>query len=372
MTFLTDNEIKEFIITGILNREGKYGRYLSLPDTYSMINTLALTHSDIAILLQGELQTIYDNLFINTADEDTLVRMLEDESLSRQGALGSSVTLRVGSSTLPSQTYILPQLVKISTGGETPIIFETLSEVSISGGTPQDSNGYYTVEVNAQSTTTGSNTVVIPNSITLFNTTFPGFDIVYNDSASVGGRDIESVADMRDRLKTSRVAASIGKEAWFIEKAEAFSFVNDAIVAADKGGGGLVYIYISGDSYITDLQLQEVQDEFDKDINQDLGAIFAKVYRVESVPIDIDIEVIYLDQNVTTSSVTSAITSFFSDEVRISNDFITDMFISYIINYIGRTKIQDVNLNTPTSDVNIPTGKVASLGALNITVVSGV
>lgn len=362
-TRLTTKQIKEQIITDILALESRFTALADFSE-YSRIRNMVFALTNIIDVQQDYLETIYNNIWVLSADEDGLEKHLADNGLTWGTATHSTVTVRIGSTTVPSEEITIPQLFLVSTSDTEPKIFRTLESVSIDSGTSADGEGYYTTEVLAESVDTGADQNVAINSINTVVTSIAGIDVVYNESTASGGQDRESITSVRNRLVEKAQVFDRGTKAWFINEAKNFEYVKDAYVYAQPYGSGTVLLTVAGFSYITNGQLTELQNHFIDESIDDAGAYSVTVDRVSTESIDIEMTVYRLNTSVTNTVVNDTAQQYFNDEMLIGMDFVKTRLIAYLIENID--SIYDIEITTPVTNIEITGEKTGFLNSLII------
>jgi len=369
MDINTLQEINDQLVTDIQALEPDFTA-LNNYTLYSRIRNFVLAVSRQILNSQEFVQQTYYDIFIASASSDALDLHLADRGLTRGEATKAVGTIRIGRTTVPTQTYTLPQLTVVSTSDDTPIQFQTLSEVSINPSTPVDGAGYYTVEVDVEAVAAGDDGNVVSMAINTIVTTVTGFNIVYNTNATAGGTDEESDDNVRVRLLESQQVFDRGTKAWFIQQAQEFSFVKDASLGIADEGNGQVTVYLAGFGPLTPTQITEVQDYFDDEANNDAGAYVVTVEEITDTAINIELNIYRLDTGLTASEIEDLIDDFFDTVMYIGKDFVLTQLQSYILQNIDSSRIYDVVFVTPTSNVVIPDSQIGVIGTKTVNMIN--
>jgi uncharacterized phage protein gp47/JayE len=158
---------------------------------------IRLFYKPVARLLaenQSNLKTVLDSAQLEYAEGKAL-----DLLTALIGVRRKSATKSVGSATFSRQTaasvdYTIPKRTKIQTDSIDPIKFETTETAILQAGTND-------VSVPIQSVTTGVNTNVGSNTLTVMTSPPTGIEEVANPLQTDGGTDAEKDDDLRSRAK---------------------------------------------------------------------------------------------------------------------------------------------------------------------------
>jgi uncharacterized phage protein gp47/JayE len=315
--------------------------------------------------LEDVLESIYNDIFIDTASEEALELKLQGKGLSRLGGLPATLTMRVGSTTLPTSTINIPALFEIATEDDTPIVFRLIESGSISSSTPADGEGYYTVELEAESLEKSDRANVDTETVTDILTGIVGIDVAYNTTIGTGGREEESIDAMRRRLKAAAYNFDRGTEGWFVtETLQNFSYVKDVVVTRAVYGNGSVLISLNGYSSLTPTEISDVQDYFMDEERSDAAGWNVEVDEVDTTSVDITLTVYRSNTEVDTTMIDNYTQSYF-ETLGIGYDFIVNRYITYMISNI--TNLVDLEVTLPASSrVEIDDTNLAELGTLTI------
>lgn len=332
---------------------------------FSIIRGHSLAFVVMTDKLYENLEQARNDIWYDTASEDALEQHLEDKGLTRGVATKASGTVRIGSTTLPTSTITIPGLFQVSTSDETPIVFETDEQVTISPATPVDGLGYYTVEVDVTAFQAGSDGNTVQGAINTVVTSLAGVNIVYSTTVTGGGTDEESIASMRERLKNVITPAPHTKS-WYITEASNFAFIKDAYVECSSEGNGHVNIFLAGVASLSPAQIQEVEDYFNDPEQSECVANVVTASEVMDVPINITINVYRTDTSVDVTTIQNAIDGFFTT-LGVKEDFVLSACAGYIRDNVDY--IYDITFTLPTANVVINAGEVATLNTLNVNLI---
>lgn len=196
----TIEELKQEFIISLRNN---CGDKITKVSDLSVTNGIAYGLSKIVQKINKNAAQIESKLFPEKANSTALDDIASRQGIpSRRGASASSVVLLFKAT--PATVYPINTQVQTPSG----IVFTTQAELVI------NSNGYGFVLGN--STTTGQETNVNANNITILNGTPPaGHESVTNPVKAINGRDIESDYDFRKRLINAEHILSRNTEAFY-------------------------------------------------------------------------------------------------------------------------------------------------------------
>ena len=325
-------------------------------------NSLVVTFAVQFEAMENTIKSVYDDIHIDTASEEALELKLEDKSLTRLGSLPSQLTLRIGSTTLPTSTITIPQLFQVATLDDTPIIFQTIESGSISAATTPDGDGYYTVDLLAESVEESDRANVSVGTVTNIVSTLTGIDTAKNVTAGTGGRDIESIESMRIRLKASNSNFDRGTKGWFItETLQNFSDVSNVIPIRSPYGEGTVQLIVTGSSP----DLTAIKDYFEDEERADAAGWNIVVTEATDVDIDITINNVYRSDTDVDFALLQTITDNYFATMEIGNDFFVNKYIQYLLNNIAN--LIDVEITVPASArTTIAGDEIAASGTLTV------
>lgn len=180
--------------------------------------------------------------------------------LSREEAVKSSgeVTITIPSSLGYDVTY--PFGSYISTGGLSPIVFQTLDEAVIPAGETS-------IDVNVECLVAGTQGNVVISEINMMVSPVTGDESITNNLAFTNGVDSESDEEFRSRILEAGDNNVVGTPGWYESEAKGISGVFDAECVENYFGSNKVVVYVCGDirptleSIITSVQaLVEAED----------------------------------------------------------------------------------------------------------------
>jgi len=290
--------------------------------------------------------SIYNNIFIYSADQEALISHLADRGLeSWKQAHKSSGTVRIGSQSQPTTTIPIPALAIVSTEGDNSDNikqFILLTAGSINASTPADSKGFYTVEISIESISEGADYNVPADSITEFITDIPGIDVVYNPAQTAYGRDEETISEVRERCVTRDNAIYRGMLSWFVSETQNFSFVTEAIAVPRYDGRGTIGIaFLTPSGIPTSEQIAEVQAHFNNDDMDPAGAYTVIVFTMSTKIWDAAITVYYSGDEPTDDDLDDAVALYF-EQLERGEDIISDQIDTTIIENVGGIKSVDI------------------------------
>lgn len=364
MTKRTKQEIINSILSSLISLNPDGTALLNLQEQ-SRLRDMLISQGVEIEKLENVLESIYNDIFITTASEEALELKLQGKGLSRLGGLSSTLTMRVGSTTVPTSTINIPALFEVSTTDDTPIVFRLIESGSISPATPVDGEGYYTVELQAESLEQTDRVNVEIDTVTEIITQIVGVDVAYNTTVGVGGREEESIEAMRNRLKQTAYNFDRGTEGWFItETLQNFSYVKDVIVTRAIYGNGSVMLSLNGYSALTPTEISDVADYFNEEERSDAAGWNIESEEVGTTSVDITVTV-YRSNTEVDATVIDDYTQDYFETLGIGYDFIVNRYITYMLTNI--TNLVDLEVTVPASSrVNIEANLLAVLGTLTI------
>lgn len=365
MTKRTKQEIINSILTTLRSENPEASALWNLQEG-SRFRDILISQGVEIEKLEEVIESIYEDIFIMTASEEALELKLQGRGLSRLGGLSAKLTMRIGSTVLPDRTINIPQLFEIATNDDTPIIFRTTEANSIDPSTPVDTKGYYTVEIEAESADQSTRANVSVETVTNIITQIAGIDIAYNMTAGVGGRSIETIASMRNRLIDTTTNFDRGTEGWFItETKQNFDYVREVVMVRGIYGNGSVGLFIKGYSPLDPPQLQDIEDYYMAEERSDAAGWNVEVDEISTVNIDITMTVYRSNSDVDETLIQTKTEEYFNT-LGIGYDFIVNRYIMYMLSNIDN--LVDMDITIPASSrVEIAEQEIAGVGTITIT-----
>lgn len=329
--------------------------------TYDLESPAAIEVS----LAYSELDNVLNFGFADTATGEYLDRRASEYGLTRKPSVKAS-----GSVTFAGpDDAVIPAGTVVSTGGDTPVYFVTLSAVTIAGPTTtvlaeaQEGGAVGNVGIGAINTMTGD---------------LVGIVTVTNTVNFSGGVDTESDADLYARyLERAQRPATSGNANQYRQWALEVAGVGSAIVYPIWNGPGTVKVVLLGaDKTAPDQSVVDAVQQY-IDPTQDgrgegaapVGPIVTVQAAVEvpiNISVDCDIEPGYTEDEVR-AQIESGVTAYlatlaFSDPlVRITRIANVILDVPRVIDY------RDLTINGGTGNVLIADGEVAVLGTVTVT-----
>lgn len=211
--------------------------------------------------------------------------------------------IRIGSSEELFFPLEIPQGMIVSTDGpeHNRIKFQTLDNLIIPAGAPQDERGFYTIEALVECLNTGIIGNVIEDSIIIFEDSIDGLDIVYNPDAEPYeyGVERETIAQVRARLQTAENAnINMFTPDWYVFIVEQHANVARAIFKTSREIGipGVVKIFILGRAgSLSQPEMNEIKENLESDTNNPGGAARVLLENFSTVEINKTIRVQFPD-----------------------------------------------------------------------------
>lgn len=356
---VTHDEVRAPIITAAA-ADDKLKRLSNLNSNsiwVRVINAVALGYTNLVNLV---LKEIFDAIWPATSGRYALARHLSEEGMSFKDPSFAEVTIRIGSTTLPTGEKPIPQGAIVKTPGETGFNFELLDAGVIGPATPADGEGYFTVPILARAIATGPDYNVQAGTITVLETEIAGVDVCYNPTAATGGADEESLESARARLKDKREGIAIGTMAWFKSEAETLPGVQQCIVIPRYNGRGTVGLLIVGIGGPASPEvLAAVEDHFNQDALDPAGAFHVTAALPTPFVQNIVGEVWYdTELGAPTDEALDAAVNAYITRLATGGDIIKSVVESNLI-ALG---LKDAKITTPSANVTVPSNQVAVLG----------
>lgn len=294
-------EIQAYIIENLL-KEDKFQKYkLSrLAKVYTFIRAVSNT---IYLFIERNLLDVYKSIFPHLAGIDSLHEHLISRNLEWKPAVYARHRIRIGASKQPVYTLEIPQDLIVTTAEEDEnrrVKFRTLSYGSIGPSTPQDLEGFYTIEVDVECLTPGVIGNVMQYAIALIeDSPEDDVDTVYNslENPIVAGEERESTFDVRNRLSQyDNTVEAMFTPTWYIQEAESFVDVKRALFvsANELGIEGHVKLLLFGKNHpLPDTILEEVANHFTLDENSYGGVAHVIVENIDIVSVARTLKVYY-------------------------------------------------------------------------------
>ncbi|MEJ5361090.1 MAG: baseplate J/gp47 family protein [Spirochaetota bacterium] len=337
------NEIKSKMLTE-LNNDLELKKLFSINlnivgKLRAIIEAIARAFYDF---LNDTLITIYNNIFVSTADEQALILHLADRGMTpwKQATKANGV-ICIGCSKQPTSDITIPQLSMVKSNDDKFFIIQQAG--IITPFTPQDARGYYTIRLPIISLNAGSIYNVVADTINELANDIPGIDIVYNDEPTYGGRDKETIDEVRERIKKHDVALQQGTKAWFEAKTLEFEFVSKVLVIPRYEGPGTVGIaFLTQNGLPTAYEKQIIQDYFNNDDIDPAGAWHVVIFDISIYIWDASIRIYFSENEPDDAELLEALTSYFST-LSLGEDIIEDQIKSTLIVNTGVKKVDIIN-----------------------------
>lgn len=363
-TTVTHDEIRAQIIT-TATADDKLKRLSNLNSNSIWMRIVNAVSFSITHFFNLIVKNVFDSIWPDSSDRYALARHLAEEGLAFKDPSFATVTVRVGSSALPSEAKPIAQGAFVKTPGEDGFIFELLEAGAITPDTVIDDNDTYTVPLLARAIQTGPDYNVPAMTITVVETDMDGIDVCYNLVAATGGADEESLESARTRLKDKREGVAIGTMAWFKSEAETIAGVQQCIVIPRYDGRGTVGLLIVGIGGPASSEvLEAVEDHFNQDALDPAGAFHVIAALPAPYVQNMTIEVWYdAEIGIPTNEFLNAIVNGYYTRLAAGADIILSVIESALIS--GGMK--DAKITVPSANVTVPSDQVAVLGTITWT-----
>lgn len=356
---VTQDEVRAPIITAAA-ADDKLKRLSNLNSNSVFMRIVNAVSFVFTYLFNQNLKEIFDSIWPATSGRYALARHLAEEGMSFKEPGFAEVMIRIGSSTLPDGEKAIPQGAIVKTPGETGFNFELLEAGFINADTPEDDEGYFTIEILARAIATGPEYNVQAMTITVVETEIDGVDVCYNEAAATGGADEETLESARSRLKDKREGVAIGTMAWFKSEAESLAGVQQCIVIPRYNGRGTVGLLIVGiGGEASPEVLAAVEAHFNQDALDPAGAFHVTAALPTPFVQNFAIQVWY-DPELgvpTDEALRGAVNAYIT---RLPTG--GDMILSVIEANLIALGMKDARVTSPTSNVTVPNDQVAVLG----------
>lgn len=350
----TIDEILEDIRIVLTQEESELATFPDYGNLYTIFRSVASVVSE----QDSQLDTIYESLFINTANNENLNKKAEEFGLSRQEgtkAVGSvvvessdptstdrKISIKTGTILLNPYTnkqYTILDSVTVNTSRTVVSVesVEASSSSNLESGTKLISNFYRNIDF------------TVGDSFNRITNQYEG-DIT-------GGSERESDTDLRDRvLNAVRVRQSSTKEALEIT-ARLVQGVTSVVVEENIPAVGYINVYIDNNDFNilneVKLRVQEIKP---------LGIII-EVKAFENVPININVNISLFSKtnlNTKNNEIRNSITNFVSS---LGTVFSKETLAGTLLN---NNTISNVEVIAPTTSLTITNKQRFSTGSINI------
>ncbi len=356
-----ENKVEEYFredetTRKILGADSKFSGFLK-----TMVDVIKRMFVEMVF---GSMTEIYNSIFYSTSDREALILHLKDEGLAPwKTAKVSTGKVRIGSTTLPDGKRDIPLKTVIKTGDAVPKYYITTEAGHIDSATPADSTGNYTVELSIQSIEKGGMYNVASGAICEIDSSLTGIDYVSNLEQTSGGRDDETIEEVRSRLIDRNIGKTEKTASWFVsETKNNFDFVVDCDCIPRYMGRGTVGIAVrvSGGVDPTAQQLSAIENHFNTDELDPAGG-----WRVYATPMvsyvwDASIRIFYVDENniPTDENLNNALKLYFAELAK-DGEIIEDWITTSILNNVNNIKKIEIISH---SGYNTPAGSYPVLG----------
>jgi uncharacterized phage protein gp47/JayE len=302
-----------------------------------------------------------------SVDLELLNSMLRDEDLDAKAAQ-NSVTRDPGvfatgelEITTTSDSVVVDEGVRVTTGGTEPLAFETTEEVTPAAGSTTATAPIEAVE-------RGSEYNVGSDTITVMPSPPQGVRGVTNPVATTGGEDRETNAEFRQRAKQAIVQNSGGGTTGGIEGGLAAAFdgvTTDDVIVDEFGDASPVYADVIVDGGPSDAEVQAKINELRP------TAITHNLVRPTQITIDVSADV--TGSGVDASTLESALTEYVGS-LGIGEGVVRDSLIATLMTEEpGVTGIDSLTISDSSGEVTddraIGPREKAIPGAVSVTVV---
>ncbi len=312
----------------------------------------------------GSMTEIYNSIFYSTSDREALILHLRDEGLAPwKTAKVSTGKVRIGSTTLPDGKREIPLRTVIKTDDVVPKYYVTTEAGYIDPTTPEDFEGNYTVELSIQSLEKGGMYNVASGAICEMDSSLTGIDCVFNSEQTSGGRDDETIEEVRTRLIDRNVGKTEKTASWFVsETKNNFDFVVDCACIPRLMGRGTVGIAVrvSGGVDPTLQQLSAIENHFNTDELDPAGGWRVYATHMISYVWNASVKVFYTDESniPTDENLNNALSLYFAELVK-GGEIIEDWIVTSILNNVNNVKKIEIISH---SGYNTPAGSYPTLG----------
>lgn len=305
--YVSKEEIEAQILANVKSTDAfKNHRFSILSKVSTIIRALA---NAIYIFIQSILIEILNSIHPHTSSEKSLLKWLERYGMEWKQAVAAIHKIRIGSSTPVTENREIPQGLIVSTPGG--ISFRVLTTSTLQMGISEDSNGSYTIEMQAECLTKGIIGNVALGTITELDSPPDGIDVVYNPDSTpiLSGEEKETIPSVRNRIKNKEDSQNaMWTPAWYVSEVETFSFVKRAIFISAKrlNAPGFVKLLIAGigNNPISESNLSLIEDTMNSENKNPGGVAIVLAENLQYVHVDKTIDV-YFKSSITVPTQTT-------------------------------------------------------------------
>lgn len=269
----TRNQVESQILDEVKN-SGIFPnhKYRPLSKLYTFIRALA---NAVYLFIDKNLISLQKALHPHTAEESDLHEWLKRYGLSWKVAKPARHRIRIGSTEELFFPIEIPQGLIVSTEAaeHNKIKFQTLDNATIPAGLPVDDRGFYTIEILVECLNNGLVGNVVEDSITEFEDSIDGLDVVYNPNPEPDeyGVERETISQVRARLQVAENAEiNMYTPDWYVYQVEQYANVNRAIFKSSREIGipGAIKIFVLGRAgNITQTEMNNMIEFLEEDEN---------------------------------------------------------------------------------------------------------
>ncbi len=328
--------------------------------------------SDMAIKLKviaGELSALYDRLdfyenqiYPNTAEGEYLKRHGDARGIHRKTASKSTGAVEFICKTPAEHDILIPIGTLLTSSKSNGVMFQTTNELTIKQGATKGGTFIESVDC-------GSHTSIAPNFIDILVTPIAGITSIRNPDKIGGGSDEESDQLYRQRIIESYSKISNGANLNYYEQfAKSKGDIWYAKAIFTPGVSNQIQLYVENYTRsISDSTISALQSEIEK--VRELG-IKVIVSRPVKKRIDVKLNV-KVDNLADENSYYIQITELVNEQVQnfnIGQRFSPAIITSNILKIDG---VNDVEIITPTSPINLQPNEICQLASALITIERG-
>ena len=356
---IQEEQIKAEVIKSV--RANAKLSHISLRETSVFMIIVSAFVRAILVVVNPVLKSVYESIFIQTANKYNLQRRLNQESLPGFKPPARAETLvKIGSGTRPTQEINIPQGAIVKTTGDNPIEFSLLEAGVLNASTQTDAGDEYTIRLKAQSILEGPEYNILVDSLVELDEDIEGIDIVTNPGPAIGGREEETIQSARERLLTKKTGQVIGLIDWFKSQAESIDGVLRAKLVRkyENEEGKIGILIVSPGGPASEKIIQKVQTHFDHESRNPAGAWHVVVAAPKTVKRGFTIAVFYDRYNSSEPSqedVKKVIRNYMSS-LDIGSDIVLSALSAALISDLS---IKDVSITEPTGNVTVEANQLA-------------